>query len=253
MKKFNKKIALILVLTLILAASIPALAASSTIIMGQYEEPVLSVVIPASGEITLNPLGLPVTLYAEDGKTVLGKLNDPGQIATKALIGYSLCEEVDLEVHASVIGEAKGDFKFSADAITSSDDAKLGQVCLQVTNPGKDGNAYTLSLDTNPALSSSVCTGVNGLKALGALNDWNKAAYTGANNEILIGTTANKNDPDTPLCTLDKATDAKTPSANGYFMARLGGELVKSPKIAWAARDGIKATVTWTIQPVATP
>lgn len=245
MKKYSKKIALILILALILVAAIPALAAD-TVIHGKYQDPDISVVVPDSVNAVINPLGLPVSI--ENGDVTYGKLTDPGQVATYPLIGYNL-SEVKLDIGVTVVGKATGKFMLSSSAPAASSSTKQGQIYLQLDNAGDTmGYPYTLDDDTTAIFGKlEPAPVIAKLEALGAPDAYN-ATLT---NQQLVDITAKtkKN-----MVTLDAATgDPLAPVANSFFIARLGGNVVKSPLQAWTTSDGVDVTITWEIEPTPTP
>ncbi len=246
MRKYSKKIALILVLALTLAVAIPVLA-TDTVITGRYKEIKLEVVLPSSTTAIINPYGLPVEIKSDSGAS-LGKVTGNQIVADKPLVGYSLCE-VDLDVKATITGEAQGDFRLATAAPLATDTTKSGLVFFEMKAVSDLG--YTLTPDAN-AIGS-----LDGAKVYNELNTWGKTQYAASNkNQVLVGTRAVTTED--PLCTLKAGTkDANgvvtEPSANGYFVARLNGDVVDTPREEWVATDGVNVTITWIIAPTPTP
>lgn len=250
MRKHSKKIALILILALTLVAAIPALAAN-TVVLGQYEIPDIQVVIPTDGEAVINPLKLPVAIKADDGTTVIGKLTtDPGQVATRPLIGYNM-SEVDLSIGATVSGEPRGDFRLATAKPAASDTTKSGLIYLEVQASTTD-LGYVLGQDANTSPATTVCGGLTGTTVLTALDAWSHTAYNDAANQLVVGTRPVEK---SNMCEIAQATDTDgdgvldTPAATGYFMARISGDVVPSPTSEWVERDGFKVNITWNIEP----
>lgn len=252
MKKYSKKIALILVLALTLAIAIPALAAGGqkTIINGLYEDPEIDVTL-TTGTISavINPYGLPVELKADDGSTVLGKIKTNSQIVTATpLVGYSL-SEVDLKVGATVIGEPVGDFRLAIEKPAADSTMKTGLVYLEMKTVNDLG--YTTATDTTAQIGA-----LTGSKILTELNGWAKKEYAETNADQLIVNTREASK--SGMCTLKAAVDASgnkltTPATTGgYLLARLSGDVVQKPTTEWVATDGLNVTISWTFEP-ATP
>lgn len=255
MKKYSKKIALILVLVLALTAAIPALAAGSTVIEGTYEVSEVSVIVPDVGTATLNPYGLPVKIKADDKTTTVGTLEKPGQIATRPLVGVNM-GETDLKVGASVIGKADGNFKFATSAPSATSTANSGLVYLQVKKAGD--LSYSVGGDAQP--STTVCGGFNAAKVIAELNAWNQPDPTKkydpkAADVLTVGTKAASKTFNTTIAKGRASDDTTigapidTPSADGYFVARLVGNIAKKPKKGWSQLDGFEVTIAWEFEP----
>ncbi len=248
MKKYSKKIALILVLALTLVAAVPVLAAGGqqTVINGLYEDPTIDVVL-TTGTISavINPYGLPVELKADDGTTVLGKIKDSQIVAATPLVGYSM-SEVDLDVGATLVGEAVGDFRLASEKPEADSTMKTGLVYLEMKTVNNLG--YTTSPDTATCIGS-----LTGSDILTALNGWAKKDYAETNTDQLLVSSreATKNG----MCTLKAAVDASgnkltTPATtDGYLLARLSGDVVKSPREEWVPTDGVNVTISWIFEP----
>lgn len=247
MKKYSKKIALILVLALALVTAIPALA-TSTVIDGEYDPIPLSVIVPGNVDAILNPFGLPVKIMADDGATNIGSLTNPGQIATKPLVGVNM-SEVDLYVGATVTGTPRGNFKFATSAPSKTATTNTGLVYLQVKASSAD-LAYSTTVDT-----TTVCGGFDGTAVLGELNGWAlPAKYSASDADKLIIST--RESTKSEMCQIKKGIasvsggDVDTPDAKGYFVARVTGNIVQKPKTAWVTGDGFTANITWEFTPV---
>lgn len=249
MKKYSKKIALILVLSLTLAIAIPVLAATDpafqTEIDGKYEAPTIDVVLTnGTVDAIINPYALPVDLKAEDNTTSIGKIKNSQIVTAKPLVGYSL-SEVDLNVGATVIGVPTGTFRLASEKPEADSTMKTGLVYLEAKTVNDLG--YSTSPDTTTYIGS-----LKGEKILTELNNWAKKDYRESNkDQILVGT---RQASQSSMCTLKAATVAadgtKTiATTNGYMLARLAGDIVKAPTDEWVAADGVTVTISWTFEP----
>lgn len=253
MKKYTKKIALILALALSLAIAIPALA-SETTIDGSYELSDIQVIVPQVGTATLNPYKLPVKIYADDADpandvqgTLIGTMTTPGQIATRPLVGVNM-SEIDLNVGATVSGTTTGKFKFATSAPKDSATTNTGLVYLEVKQAGRD-LGYSTTAD-----ATTVSGGFNGSDVLAELNGWaHKTAYDAKGTDVI--TVGKKEVSKSEMCKILKGIDndgddeIDTPDAKGYFVARLDGSIVKKPKKAWSEGDGFSVKVVWDFEP----
>lgn len=243
MKKYSKKVALILVLALTLAVAIPVLAAGEkTEINGAYAEPVLAVSLPADTSAVINPYGLPVSIKTDSNVEIADKMMDSQIVAAKPLFGYSTCE-VDLDIGATVVGVPSSSFRLSTEKPESDSTLKTGLVYFEMKTV--DDLAYTTTPDTT-------CIGsVKGEKVVQALNAWAKKAYSESNTDqvIVSARPTTKNG----MCTLEKGVKqvdgSYKPATNGYFVARLTGDLVKAPTDPWKETDTLDVTITWIIEP----
>lgn len=250
MKKYSKKVALILVLALILATAIPALAATkhTTEITGAYEAQEIAVLVPGSVNAVINPYRLPVKAYLDDGSVYAEtELEKPGQIATNPIVGANL-GKLNLSVGATVIGKPKGNFKFSTSAPTSSTTTNTGLVFLQVKAAGGLNDAYTVDRDASNAISK-----LDPAKVMAEINKWTpEETYSSKDTDkVLVGTKAASK---TGFCTIEAGTagedgEIAAPSAKGYFVARLGGSVVQRPATDWSEEDGFGVSITWIFEP----
>ena len=251
MKKYSKKIALILVLALTLAIAVPVLAAQQTIVTGAYEDPVIDVTITATGEVgaVINPYALPWAVQTDNGTELASKLKNSQVVVAKPLAAYSM-SEVDLKVGAKVLGEVVGDeFRLASEKPESDSTMKSGLVYLEMKTV--DDLGYSNTPD------ASLCIGdLEGSKIVAALNDWAREPYMESKaNQLLVGT---REVSKTGMCTLKAAVDASgnkltaPATTGGYMVARLSGDMVKAPTIPWKATDGVKVTITWIFEPATT-
>lgn len=245
MKKYSKKLALILVLSLTLAIGIPALAADGTTeITGTYDPPVVAVLLPGNTTAIINPYGLPVDIYADNGNDVVGTMEKNQIVAVKPLAGCNL-SKVDLNIGASVIGSPSANFRLATEKPDAESTQKTGLVYLEVK--AVDDLGYSSTPDT--ALVGKAIGNFDGEKIVNALNGWEKSTFTGeegSDSQVLVKTTAVKK---TGLATLKAADASGAPVSQSYFVARLGSDIVKAPKEAWANTDKLDVTVTWILEP----
>lgn len=248
MKKYSKKIALILVLALVLATAIPALAATEfkTTIEGAYEDIDLQVLVPTTIQAVLNPYGLPVKIDADDG-TPLDSLTSPGQIATKPLVGANLTD-VNLKVGATVTGTQKGQFKLVTSAPSKTAKTNTGLVYLEMKSASNLG--YVVDPDTNSATLSNY---FDGASVMTEMNKWTLPTKYNSKQHLILSN--GKATTKSGMCTITAGTasveggEIDTVSENGYFMARLTGSIVQKPTNPWVANDGFTAAITWEFEP----
>ena len=242
MKKYSKKLALILVLSLTLAIGIPAVAADGTTeITGTYDPPVVAVLLPGNTDAIINPYGLPVDIYADNGNNVVGTMEKNQIVAATPLAGCNL-SKVDLKIGASVIGSPSANFRLATEKPDAESTLKTGLVYLEVK--AVDDLGYTNTPDTSVNIGN-----FDGAKIVNALNTWAKSTFTGeegSDSQVLVKTTAVKK---TGLATLKAADASGAPVSQSYFVARLGSDIVKAPRKERAATDKLDVTVTWILEP----
>lgn len=240
MKNLKKRI-LSSALAGVLAVSmaIPAFAEDpSTVLTATYAEPVISVTVPATGAVVINPYGMPVVLNpdaaAADQASIVG-----AQIVTKPLAIVNT-GATDLKVSASVTAETTGDLRLATSKPSSSDTTKSAYVYLQMTNS---------ELDKNQAAGSSATDAIAGMdnkEVSKAVAAWEQRAYTSSTDLLLSGTAEAKKENMLTLKASDATGDAQKGSV-GLF--RLAGQVVASPREAWATTDGFTATVAFSFKP----
>lgn len=245
MKKYSKKVALILVLTLVLATAIPALAVGrSTTITGEYEDVEIAVSVPSTISATLNPYGLPVKVFADDTTTEIATLKTPGQVATQPIVGANL-SDIKLSVGASVTATPSGGFSFAQ----KKEDVKnkAGMVWLQMQQVKKD-----LAYQTTPDTETAVC-GFTGTNVVTQMNSWKlPTKYSATDKASLLITSAATGSSKEAMCTLLPIKNGAPDPKGGCFMARLVGDIVKKqsdPDNDWDVQDGFTLTITWTFEP----
>ena len=238
MKNFkNRVLSGALAGALAVTMAVPAFA-TSTVIEGTYEEPTIAVTLPDTGEALINPYGMPVELNpsATTPSSIVG-----AQIVTKplAIVNNSA---VDLKVSATVTATAKGDLRLATSKPSSSDTTKSAYVYLQMTNSTLDAN--------NASTGADAIAGMGLDDVAAAVAAWEQKAYTSATDLLLSGTAAaTKNDM--LVLKASDTTTGSTPAAEvgsvGLF--RLAGQVVASPRDAWAEADGFTATVAFSFRP----
>lgn len=238
MKNFKKRVLSgVLAGALAVSMAVPAFAVDPSIeLTATYAEPVISVTIPTTGAVVINPYGMPVTI-TPDGVTEVSITG--AQIVTKPLAIVNN-GKTDLKVSASVTATTTGDLRLSTTKPSSSDTTKSAYVYLQMTNS---------TLDVNNEKGGSDTTDVAGLKTLDVANAvaaWEQRAYSSSTDLLLSGTAAATKENMLTLKASDAAGDAQVGSV-GLF--RLAGQVVASPRDAWATADGFKATVAFSFKP----
>lgn len=282
MKKYSKKIALILALAMTLALAIPALAAQTNI-SGSYSATGTQVInVAVSGGSTvkafLNPKGFAANVYENGSDTVIGSLDPSGDITTMPIVGVNMGGS-PVKVRAAVTSTLNGNFKFASSAPSQKSTSGLIFLEALALDPAKDV-AYNLDYDTAKT-GAGRYDDFDGAKVLNVLNNWqdnndwlnndltdsdekkdfsrefgalkktNKKADDFRTSgkyldEIVVlkkGTVESKQQ----LCTLPTAEQNKT-----YFIARLSGRLgdgdPTKPGKYWTSNDGFGASIIWTFQ-----
>lgn len=245
MKKYNKKIALILALAVVLALAIPALAAQ-TEINGSYMDAAsneIHVIVTGQVNAFLNPEGYKADVYGNSGDTVVGTLNSSA-VVSRPIVGVNLGNG-NVAVKASVNSALKGKFKFATSAPKDTAKTINGLVYLEVSQP-----TSALGFDATYADTAKTAYGkFDGASVVKAMNDWkHKETIDKKATDIVIlkkGLVSGKES----LVTLTAANNG-VPVANSYFLARLDGVLGKGDPSkegkGWSANDGFDAVITWT-------
>lgn len=238
MKNFkNRVLSGALAGALAVTMAVPAFA-TSTVIEGSYEAPTIEVTLPQTGEALINPYGMPVELNpsATTPSSIVG-----AQIVTKplAIVNNSA---VDLKVSATVTATAKGDLRLATSKPSSSDTTKSAYVYLQMTNS-------TLDVNNVASAGADAIAGMALDDVAEAVAAWEQKAYTSATDLLLSGTAAaTKNDM---LVLKASDTTGASPAAQvgSVGLYRLAGQVVASPRDAWAEADGFEATVAFSFRP----
>lgn len=224
--KFKKVATLVLAGAMALSMAVPAFAADtdleqSTEITGTTQTPTISISVPATGAVVLNPYKMSVDL-SED--------QDGSEVVTNQIISATNYiknkTDVALAVSATVTGKVAGEAVF-ATATTQGTKAvttKSAFVYLEVidTGAGEDGDA------TAPATAPTDAS-------------W-KAYDAKAVNQVLLSAKA-----------VTKANMLTVPAVaadNSSFIAfRLAGDAASAPTKAWTSADTVSATIAFTFTP----
>ena len=222
-----------------------------TQIDGSYEELPIAVTVPAEAEAKINPYGLPVEYAKPSDASTKEKIS--GQQITTAPYGITNNGEVDLKVSATVVGTAKGAFKFatSADAITG----KGSEGDDDYVAPSSLANGFVY---LQGKLSTTAAGGVTDNDKNDVIFDLCTKTWSSAYSEATdipvstIAATAVAKE----LGTLKGATvnsGAVTAYPAGSIMAvRLAGVVTESPRTPWAETDGFSVAISYTFKPVIT-
>ena len=175
MKKYSKKVALILALALTLAMAIPALA-TQTNIQGAYTatgDQVINVAISGGSTVRamLNPGGFTADIYDIEGDVesgVIGRLEPSGEITTMPIVGINMGGS-PVKIRATVTGALNGNFKFASSVPTQKSTTGLVFLEAMALPTGKD--AYNLEADVSDDYGYPQIT-YNRQKTLQVLNDW---------------------------------------------------------------------------------
>ena len=237
MKNFkNRVLSGALAGALAVTMAVPAFA-TSTVIDGSYEEPTIEVTLPQTGEALINPYGMPVELNpdATTPSSVVG-----AQIVTKplAIVNNSA---VDLKVSATVTATAKGDLRLATSKPSSTDTTKSAYVYMQMTNSTLDAN--------NASTGADAIAGMGLDDVAAAVAAWEQKAYTSAT-DLLLSATAPVTKNDMLILKASDTTGANPAAQVGSVgLYRLAGQVVASPRDAWAEADGFTATVAFSFRP----
>ena len=236
MKNFKKRILSgALAGALAVSMAVPAFA-SNSVLTATYQEPVITVTVPQTGDVVINPFGMPVKVGEANSKDV----NIVGaQIVTKPLAIVNT-GTTDLKVSASVTTETKGDLRIATSKPSSSDTTKSAYVYLQMANSTLNKNNEATGGATD------AIAGLAGADVAEAVAAWEQRAYTSSTDLLLSGTAAAAKDNMLTLKSVDAAGDIQAGSV-GLF--RLAGQVVASPREAWATADGFTATVAFSFRP----
>lgn len=237
MKNFkNRILSGVLAGVLAVSMAIPAFAEDpSTVLTATYAEPTIEVTVPATGDVIINPFGMPVVV-GKDGQTTPADVSIIGaQIVTKPLAIVNT-GATDLKVSASVTTETKGDLRLATSKPSSSDTTKSAYVYLQMKN----------STVTTTSTATGNISGLHAGDVTEEFGAWEQKPYASSTDLLLSGTAEAKKENMLTLKAADAAGDPQLGSA-GLF--RLAGQVVTSPRDAWATTDGFTATVAFSFKP----
>lgn len=234
-----------------LSMSATALAAApDTVITARYEAIPIKVTVTPTGDALINPYGLAVEFAEKVGSEV--KEISGEQITTSPLY-ITNNGKTKLKVGASVIGEARGNFKFAADADTitgKGSEGDAGYVAPSTYNSAfvylQLQSAGDLSTDADAEDEDATYDAVLG--AISAADYWEEFDVDTC---PVVGLKATKAENMLTLAAATLNADGEvTAYPDGSIAAfHLGGEVVKEPKLGWAAEDGFVANVAFTFAP----
>lgn len=203
----------ILVLVLIFTAQPPAAAndVCTTGIEADCRLPVISVTVPGSGMVYINPFQLPVSIGEVDSTAQI--ISTPASIANMS--------EVPLEVDVTVAGTVK-------DGSTMT----LAPAPTEGTGTEKKAFVYFEIKQADSGDPADV--------------QWEPAYDAGKHIAVIPDAPETREN----ILTLPAKTLAGEVAAGGYAPFRLTGDAVKSPTDPWKSMDGIIVTVAFTFTPL---
>lgn len=220
---------------LAMSLAVPAFASGSTTITGGYQPTVIEVDVPTTGTAQINPYGITVDFVAKtDSNAAISSVGEQIVSQPMLLVNNSTMK---LDVSASVVGEPKGDFTFSATAPAASETKKTGFVYLQLKED------TTLVEAKKAGASDEAIQGFKKRDVAQLFADW-AAPYNAAKDVVVGATAASK----TNIIKL-------TPKGSSGYVAgnvglvRLAGKVVEAPREDWARADGFTAVVSFTFKP----
>lgn len=254
--KTNRFVSLALAGVLTTAMTVPALAVDppnmSTKFTSTYTAPTIAVVVPATANAVINPLGLGMKVTDSQD----ANFNLTGQIVS-APVAIENQSDLRLDVGASVIGSIKEvtgvtDFtpmKFSAATTKGSGTEGSENYVAPAT-----GKSAFVKLEVVKAPDSVVGADSDAIADKVISESAKDATWTDAKS-ITVGTREAKN-VDGPLATLEKATVDTSGDFTAYpkgsvALFRLTGDCVKAPKGGWSDKDSFEVNVTFTFEPAA--
>ena len=227
---FKKIMSTALAGVMALSLSVPVLAADTdleqtTEITGTTQTPTISISVPSSGDVILNPYKMSVDVSADqDGSDVVNTqiISAPEYIKNKT--------DVALSISATVTGKVAGEAVFataSTQGGTRPVTTKSAFVYLEVIDAGAGDDADS----TEPTT---------------ALTDASWKAYDAkAANQILLAAKAVSK---ANMLTVPAVADA----SSSFIAYRLAGDAASSPTKAWTEADTVSATIAFTFTPTAT-
>lgn len=216
------------VLAISAGSSVFAANPTSTEITGQYEPVEIAVDVPSRGNVIINPYKLPTRILSTIGYTYFSVSVPLTQQVVSGPMAVINRSRVDLDVTASVAGEAKGGLTLSGEPLEKDDTGKKAFVYFQMAGTQKTelGEVITDVYYSYP---------------------W--PGYTAARNLVVQDGRTSKFETDTTLATIKKADRDGNPVPGSLAMFRLTGTCVKAPKIPWTTDDGFTATISFTFTP----
>lgn len=225
--KFKKIASMVLAGAMALSMAVPAFAAEtdleqSTEIEGTTQTPTISISVPTTGAVVLNPYKMSVDVSAaQDGSEVV---SDQIISATNYIKNKT---DVALSVSATVTGKVAGEAVFataSTQGGTRPVTTKSAFVYLEVIDAGAGDDADAVAPTTVPTDAS-----------------WH--AYDAkAVNQVLLAAKA-----------VTKANMLTVPAvaedSSSFIAFRLAGDAASAPTKAWTSADTVGATIAFTFTP----
>ena len=210
--KLKRILSIALTLTMVLALSVPAMAAEqtkTTNITGTTQTATISVVVPATGKVIVNPYQMEVDISEDQDGSEL--VQDQIISATQQIANTG---EVPLNVSIAVTGTVAGQAKLATSTWTTEPTTNTVFMYFEIL-PNGDGTA-------DPAWAGS----------------YDK---TKTDSQIIVATSA-KTVKD--MFTLDEKD-----GDNYYAAFHLAGEAASTPVTAWTAADKVDVAVAFTFTP----
>lgn len=224
--KFKKLATLALAGAMALSLAVPAFAAEtdleqSTEITGTTQTPTISISVPATGAVVLNPYKMTVDLTPDD--TSDDVTSDAQIISANSYIKNKT--DVALTVSATVTGKTAGEAVFATATTqggTKAVTTKSAFVYLEVVNAGAGDDADATEPTTAPT--------------------WGTAYDAKAANQVLL---AAKAVTKANMLTVPAVADG----SSSFIAYRLAGDAASSPTKAWTSADTVSATIAFTFIP----
>jgi len=256
--KTKKLVSLGLAAVMSLSLAVPAFAEDTnmqTVFEATYSKPDISVVVPQTGTVALNPLGLDVELSDTDATQTIKGL----QIVTTptTIVNQS---KMKLDVNATVTTTVGGALK-----LTTSEQALVGTSDKQPEEEGyvapkTDTSVFAFFQMKASAEANADDEAKINKEAAAWTYDYTETITTNAEGTttvtpetdgcLILGTKPVSSSA--PLVTLE-AGDGSASKVGGVAQMRICGKMVQSPKSAWADTDTLQATVVFTFTPSTAP
>lgn len=248
--KTRKIVSLGLAALMSLSLAAPAFAAegtnTKTDFTATYSEPDIDVVVPQTGAVALNPLGLDVEV--DETSTIKGL-----QIVTTPTV-IANHSKMKLDVNATVTTELKGSLK-----LTTSEQALVGNAEKEVAAK-TDTSAFVIFQMKTSTIKGADDEDPEKINAEAATWAYDYTETIDAEGVVtpkdgcLILNGSKPATSSKALVTLAAGDpDAGESKDGGVAQMRITGKMVQSPKTAWASADGLTASVVFTFTPNTTP
>ncbi len=182
-----------------------------TVITADIRMPIISVTVPSSAEVYINPFQLPVEIGGEDQRDQI--------ICTPAVIASA--SDIPLKVSVTVTG-----------AVKEGSDMTLAASPTYGTGTAKSAFVYFEMVQSNSEDIESA--------------RW-ASAYDSSKHVPVV---PNVPQTGTDLLTLPPMTKDGEIANGGYAPFRLTGDAVRKPTAEWTEKDGINVTIAFTFTPV---